>query len=199
MWWDETTPDYILLAPVPLTIFYYVPIYNDYRGKNTIIVEHFLHIISWQVISERRKYHHRTGCMESEQSIRVKKLVNLNLNCFTSFVIISVLAAVFFLKVKRETVAPRHPQTHSTLASLSYTSHHANDHSAPASSWINTPRLLPINLKYSLSFQTGNSWDEPKSGGFFFSNQQPTACGIWKSKKYSIENGTYIQKRLNLI
>lgn len=33
MCWDETTPDYILLAPIPFTISYYIPIYNDYRGK----------------------------------------------------------------------------------------------------------------------------------------------------------------------
>ncbi len=112
-----------------------------------------------------------------------KKLVNLNLNSFTSFVIISILAVnvVFFLKVKIKTVAPRHSQTHFTLASLSYTSHHANEHSAPASSWINTPRLLSVNLKYSLSFQIGNSWDEPKSGGIFFFFQPATDC-MWCMK-----------------
>lgn len=53
MRWDETTPDYILLAPVPL-MTYYIPIYNNYRGKNTVTVEHFCHIIS-KATSKRRK------------------------------------------------------------------------------------------------------------------------------------------------
>lgn len=51
MCWDETTPDYILLAPVPVKIYYYITTYNDYRGK-----EKYNNSWSYTIMSKRRKY-----------------------------------------------------------------------------------------------------------------------------------------------
>lgn len=122
MCWDETNPDYILLAPIPLQYSTTSPS-TTIIEENTIIVEHFLHIISyhisWHVMSKRRKYkdHHHTGCMESWQ---VKKLVNLSLNVFTSFVIIAFFdQIVFFLMSKKEKLLHQDIQKQ-TLASPFY-------------------------------------------------------------------------------
>lgn len=155
MCWDETTPDYTLLTPVPLQYSTIYPSTTIIEEKNTTIVERFLHI-AWQVMWKRKK------------NIYIKNIISLGAWKDNSQKA-SIILHHFYDKNHGIISKNWNCCTKTfTLAFFSYTSHHANERLIPAFSRTDTPRLLPINLKRSLSFQIGHSWDEPTSGGFCF-------------------------------